>query len=356
MAKTAAVRQVRRRAVTRVVVGAVLGALVLAACTGDGDGGGDGSGGDGSGPPSGETVVPDTEDASPSIRVATLNVLHGNELAGIECSADDQCHAPDRVQILGRHISATCPEVVTLQEVDTYMEELIRAAASGLCGGRYAVHLLADQEVTLGIDQQLVLSMLPVQSEQLLDLPAVPWAAHHLVLAAPWGPVDLVTTHLASGVNNPRCAEIACPPVCGPDDDTRTCGARQIIDHLESVGGAGVWVVTGDLNAEPGESGQQEFLDAGFRDPVTVARLPECATTQPTWCTSGRDALDLGDPAAVTSERIDFILVRSGTDCAVEPGPDDVHPFAHEPVEPVGSAGLVWASDHDGVALTIGCR
>ncbi|MFV0317751.1 MAG: endonuclease/exonuclease/phosphatase family protein [Microthrixaceae bacterium] len=296
------------------------------------------------------------DDDEPAVQIASLNVLHGNPIAAPECAESDQCGAPDRVALLMRHIEESgCPQVVTLQEVDTRMEELIDAALPEVCDGAYTSSLLADQAVSLGIDREMILTTLSIESETLLDLPTVPWSAHHAVIDSPLGPIDLVTTHLASGSNNPLCTETECAPVCEPTDDARLCGARQIVDHLESAGGNALQIVTGDLNERPGEAAHQLFLDAGFADAWAQARMSECEESGDEGCTSGLSSEDLTDPVAQTESRIDYILVKPSPECAVNLSEQDVSGWANEPADPVGQSGIVWVSDHTGLIATIAC-
>lgn len=308
-------------------------------------------------PPTTAATPPDTAAGGPAISVVSLNVLHGHPLGAPECADNDQCAAPDRIDLLAGHLEAAgCPEIVTLQEVDERIEELVTGALPEVCGGAYAPHLLADPAVSLGIDREMVLTTLPVHEETLLDLPAFPWSAHHVVLDSPLGDIDLVTTHLASGSNNPPCSDSDdCQPPCGDRDDARLCGARMILDHLQRHGGEGVWVVTGDLNAGPGEPARQLFLDAGFADAYLAAGNPECAPETAAGCTGGRSETDLDDPAATGTERIDYILVRNGADCAVPIDAGDAGGWADQPAEPVTTGGPVWVSDHNGVRATLRC-
>lgn len=330
---------------------ALLAAAVIAVgCSAD-----DGSGGSDdaqTSQPSGTSEDPD----APSVRIATLNVLHGNPIAVPDCAQDDQCGAPDRVELLMRHIAESrCPEIVTLQEVDTRIEQLIDSALPALCDGTYSSSLLADPDVSLGIDREMVLTSLPIESDTLLDLPAVPWSAHHARISSPIGPIDLVTTHLASGSNNPACVDTDCPAICAPQDDARLCGARQILRHLDAAGGDALHVITGDLNARPGEPTHRLFVDAGYADAYAEAGNPECSRNDRSGCTSGRSELELTDPGATTDSRIDYVLVRSSPGCTVGFGAHDVSGWADRPAEPVGPSGIVFVSDHSGVIATVAC-
>ena len=308
-------------------------------------------------PPTTAAAVPETTAADrPAVSVVSLNVLHGNPIGAPECADTDQCAAPDRIDILGGRIEAAgCPEIVTLQEVDERIDALVRSALPELCDGAYAPHLLADPEVSLGIDREMVLTTLPVGDETLLDLPAFPWSAHHLELDSPLGRIDLVTTHLASGANNPLCVDADCEPPCRDRDDARLCGARMILDHLQRTDGDGLWVVTGDLNATPGEPAQRLFLDAGFVDAYLAAGNPECGAADGEGCTGGRSIEELDDPGATGTERMDYILVRDAAGCAVPFDAGTSGGWAERPVDGAGDGGPVWVSDHNGVRATLRC-
>ena len=302
----------------------------------------------------------DSESGDPQVAIVNLNVLHGNQIAVPECDnvaeLADNCAAPDRIQILSDLVNSDCPDIVTLQEVDIRIEELLNEALPQMCDGAYSLHLLAEQSVSLGIDREAILTTLPVTDETLLDLPAIPWSAHHVVLESDLGQIDLITTHLASGSNNPLCSESDCPAVCSPTDDVRVCGAKQILEHLESSGGENLWVVTGDLNAQPGEPAHEVFVNSGFADSMLSAGNDECSPSVPEGCTGGRSELDLTDPSKTTTNRIDYILVKDSEACAVRHDESSAAGWANEPAEPVGTSGVVWASDHSGVRATLRCE
>lgn len=301
------------------------------------------------------------------LTVANLNVLHGHPL-GADCAiGTDNCDAPGRVDVALRHVEALdCPDVVTLQEVDTRVHAVLAGAVPEICGGAYTLHLLRDDSVSLGIDQEAVLSRLPVLEERLLDLPAFPWSAHHVVLDSGLGRVDLVTTHLASGANNPVCWLADCPPHCATLDTAQVCGARVVLRYLATaVTPGGVHVVTGDLNDEPVGPVHALFIENGFADAHLVAGNPECGPDARLSCTGGGrgEPHGLYDPRALNVERIDYIMVRGAVGCPVvldtfeDLDGDGVATggWANLPIDPAGNAGLLWASDHSGVQADLHC-
>lgn len=303
------------------------------------------------------------------LTVVNLNVLHGFWLGAPACKPEtDNCDAPGRIDVLMRHIeSARCPDVVTLQEVDLRVAEVLRAKVPSLCAGEYGLHILRNDALTLGVEQTAVLSRLPVVDEHLIDLPSFPYVAHHVTLDTDLGRVDLVTTHLHAGATNFPCLLAGCPHHCDlDDDDARVCSARVVLRHLGTHAPSdSIHVVTGDFNAEPGETAYSLFLDHNFDDTHLLAGNPECDETHRTSCTSGgrEPPDDLYDPAMLDVERIDYIMVRGHSGCPVhvDTGADldgDAVPtgnWANLPLDPPGAGGLVFASDHSGNAMDLHC-
>lgn len=321
--------------------------------------------------PPAATVAATADDlAGDGITIANLNILHGS-IWGADCDlTSDNCDAPGRVEIAARHIEASgCPDVVTLQEVDLRVRDLLAAALDGLCEGVYTLSVYTVPSVSINVDMEGILTKLPVIDEYLLDLPAFPWSAHHVALDSGLGRVDLVTTHLASSAMNPPCLPGLCPPYCPPlSEDVKTCGARQILHYLgTSVPPDSVHIVTGDFNAEPGHIVYELFTaETFFADTHRLAGNPECSPGAAPGCTSGgRGEPDgLYDPAALSSEeRIDYIMVRGHAGCAVvvdtaadlDTDAVGTGTWADLPADPPGSGGLGWASDHSGNQADIHC-
>ena len=155
---------------------------------------------------SGERAAKTAPDAKP-VRVLSLNVLHG-----LFCPPEtDSCQAPDRAEMVARGIErAGCPELVGFQEIGARQEEVVPASMARICRGRY---VLAWQGVA-SPDREMVFTTLPILDRGYLDLAAFPWEAYWVRVDSSLGPVDFLTTHLASSANNPPCRPGECPAAC----------------------------------------------------------------------------------------------------------------------------------------------
>ncbi len=88
----------------------IVAVALLASCSSSGSDAQDDSDGDEPDAPS----EAETDEATPPVRVATLNLLHG-----LFCPPEtDACQAPDRVRISTELVEdADCPELIGLQEI-----------------------------------------------------------------------------------------------------------------------------------------------------------------------------------------------------------------------------------------------
>ena len=349
------------------------------------------------------------------IEVANLNILHGFACDPPLPGDGDQCRVGDRLDLLVQHIAAAgCPDLVTLQENVTaefvqrtateivgpldntvaLIEERL-AALEHACG--FAYHVVFDPTAARppaqgrGTDEELILSRYPALVQEVLPLysPLAPFFFRHVLYARihhPRGPVNVFTTHLASGsdlasvpcgvsVLPPPLTSPACPTECVADKGTvRECQARQVASFVEDRHNVPEpAILSGDLNAEPGSKEYAEFAGRGWIDSHLAAGNPECDRATGQNCTSGRDDDDLSglqSTALGVTERIDFIFVvpaEEGSRCAGRIRLAD-HPrrpvtttgiFAGEPnpFEPCGPAPLpvCFVSDHNGNQLNLGC-
>ncbi len=309
------------------------------------------------------------------LTVVQLNFLHG--ITGM-CPPLDNCRLADRATLLGQWIVRSgCPDLVILQEVWNGSLPLLAATAAEACPFAYEMALSADQ---LGPDEHLILSRHPM--EIVTRLPLFPGFRKvlHARVDHPLGPIDVYTTHLASGSDG---ANIACDGPLSPcPAECRRAGAQtrrecQAVQMAELVAathtGPAPAIITGDFNAEPGSFVYRQFTDRGWPDVYLAAGNAECDAAGGGGCTSGRedDALDdLEAPAPNVDRRIDFIFLvppAAGFSCTLDP-PDDAdgdglatrgfadlpNPFAPE----CGAAPLpiCWPSDHTGVALDLNCE
>ena len=150
------------------------------------------------------TSTTTTEPPTATVDVATINLLHGLEVAS-DCAADtDQCRAPARMALLWERVEDDlgCPDVVALQEVSPRQQGLVPAMLDDLCGGAY--ELLVDNRDLP--DQEMILTSLQVLDDTYVELAGTPiWSAHHARLLTDVGPVDVFATHYASSSFNLEC-------------------------------------------------------------------------------------------------------------------------------------------------------
>ena len=328
-------RRLRARGLAALVAVVVLGA----ACSSDDD----------SGPPAADAGAPAGEDTAP-VRVLTLNLLHG-----FFCPPEtDACLAPDRVAIFAEALEAAgCPDLVGLQEIGARLEELLPPALDRTCDGGYAI---AWQDVD-SPSRQMVLTRLPVVEEGYLDIANFPWEAYWVRVDSPHGPVDFLTAHFASSINDPPCAPDLCPPSCADGISTNACHAFEVVDFFDArPDGARLSIAAGDLNAVPDSPTLDTLTDAGFVDAWLAAGEAECDPATGLGCTAGGSQpepfVGMNTPEGPGyDERIDYVLVRPGPGCTLRAGAEA---FAATPrAEPHN--GLWWPSDHAGVVAALGC-
>ena len=300
------------------------------------------------------TAAPTTTEApSVALDVATINLLHGLEVASDCAAGTDQCRAPTRMALLWGMLEDDlgCPDIVAFQEVSPRQQELVPAMLDDLCGGHYEL-LVDDRDLP---DQEMILTTLPVLDDAYVELAGTPiWSAHRARLATDLGPVDVFASHYASSSFNLECepGTFGCTTTCADGDDFGDCHPRQTLAILEPLADDAVLqLVVGDLNAPIDGTRITTLTDAGFADAYLAAGLPECDPVTGigcTCCVDGPAPLDgLDDPDQTMDERIDFVLFRPGSGCNV--AVDDARHWADGPLaEPVED--LWWAADHAGVA------
>ena len=301
--------------------------------------------------------------AKSDLRIVVFNVLHG-----ILCPPEtNECQADDRVELLGRHVQdAKCPQVVALEEIGEPMHARI-SGAPWVQDCKYEVVWHGQP----GPDHELVLTTLPVKSEQLTILAGNFRGAYRLVLQSKVAPVVLVVSHQQGdpGPDDPPepCTTDVCPPPCSVSDSVPACQTLQA-EQLATKGGpkGALRILSGDFNVTATSDRYRGLVANGWIDSHLAAKNAECDPATGTNCTSGREdqAMDaLLDPTSKASERIDFILVKSPKGCRVafdraSDRDDDglgTGLFAHEPVSD-GPGGIAFVSDHTGTAADISCR
>jgi endonuclease/exonuclease/phosphatase family metal-dependent hydrolase len=286
--------------------------------------------------------------------VVSLNILHG-----FMCPPDtDHCRAPDRIALFGRLVTeAGCPDVIALQEVSTWMFDLLEANRPGLCEGRY--RMVTDGLEAL--DTEVVLTTLPVRGHERVRLAGAQRTSFWVGVTASMGPVDVIVTHVGAGADgqgrggNP-CGPVECPKICPPTGPVVSCQVREVIAHLERHrSSTGIGVVVGDFNVVPDSVPYNLLTSAGLVDTYLAARQPECDPASSIGCTGGRDdksVAALQDIRSNERERIDFAFLRPGR-CRPTYG-EATGLFADQPAAG-DPGGLAWPSDHVGTSLELAC-
>jgi endonuclease/exonuclease/phosphatase family metal-dependent hydrolase len=302
------------------------------------------------------------------LTVADLNTLHG-----AACPAGTAfCRLTDRIDLLFQWIAASgCPDVVTLQEVWINSEPLIAARLGAVCPFTY--HEVFIQ--TNFIDDEVILSRYPVLSSEAQRFYKNFRYVLHARLDHPFGPVDVFTTHLASGsdgAQNPCAADCPAECVAGAAATVRECQGLQFASYVAAHHDLPTpALVTGDFNVGPGTFVYDQLAGRGWVDSYLVAGNPECVPATGVGCTSGRvdnDLTQLESPASNESERIDYVfVVPSATGaCTVDTPADadgdgtatgifDADPNPFVPTCGPAPDAICWPSDHEGVQVDLNC-
>jgi endonuclease/exonuclease/phosphatase family metal-dependent hydrolase len=312
--------------------------------------------------------------SGPSVTVADLNILHG----ALCPAATDHCRLPDRIDLLFCFIALRgCPDVVTLQETWPPAIALMRPRLATTCSFPYE---LVQGERATNIDDETVLTRYPVLSVEQRILYNNFRKVLHVRVDHPGGPLDVFTTHLASGSDlGPSPCGAGCPAECvaAGAATVRDCQAVQTASWVaERHDIPNPALVTGDFNDPPGTFVYEQFVGRGWIDTYLAAGNPPCDPASGVGCTSGRQDEDLSDlesPALNETERIDFAFLVppvSGATCAGriaagdrgDPGEgagtrlfaDVANPFA----DACGALPLplCWPSDHVGTQVEVMCR
>jgi endonuclease/exonuclease/phosphatase family metal-dependent hydrolase len=300
----------------------------------------------------------DTADGtSPTLSVATVNILHGLHL-GDECPPEtDACRARERLELLWAELEAAgCPDLVGLQEVGPAHLDLLDDRLGDLCDGSY---VLATDWVGLPVEVA-VLSRLPVVETRAERLSGISWGAQWVRADSALGPVELFTAHFASAAEPFECEADSeyCASMCEPGALPGDCHPLEALALFDEVGDIGaLQFLVGDLNRPADDPRITTLTDAGFVDLWLAADGPECDPDTGEGCTcciSGDGPLGgLDSPEATFRSRIDFILARAPEACTLEV--TDVALVGSQPrTDPV--AGVHWPSDHAGVLATVACR
>lgn len=221
-----------------------------------------------------------------------LTVLVYNVHAGKDAAGKDNL---DRVAALVREVDA---DIVLLQELDRGTRrsggvdqpaELARRTGRQIAfgsifdfqGGQYGIGVLSRWPITRDSIVRLIVNPPQPRAGGAYE----PRIALDARIATPWGPLDVINTHLdASGPDSYRQQEV------------RT--VRALTDALRARGAT--VLLGGDFNSEPGHAVQDSLRAASLRD-----AWPEC----------GRgDSLTY--PAAKGVKRIDYLYMTGSIRCS----------------------------------------
>lgn len=320
-------------------------------------------------------------DACPDndLTVANLNVLHG-----LFCPSETGfCRLSDRIALLGQWIvERGCPDVIALQEVFDLpptgsMIPEIETQLLNVCPFTYSIVYIR----TIGIDDSLLLSRYPALTSEVQLLYGPFRSVLHARLDHPIGPVDVFSTHLASGsdlAQSPCGTFEACPTECvsAGAATVRQCQAVVLATFVEAVHDVATpGLIVGDFNESPLTFVYNQFVDRGWTDTFLAAGNAECVPATGFGCTSGRadeDLSDLESPDLNQNERIDYIFLTppgAASSCtAMLDSPSDADAdgiatrlFADEPNPFAPSCGpapapICWPSDHTGVQADVNCE
>ncbi len=282
-----------------------------------------------------------------AVRIVSQNLLHG-----IACAEETGgCLLADRVALFVRQLAdAGCPELVSVQEANQQMVDLLAADVASVCDGGYEVVWDGDP----GIDREMVLTTAEVIDSRRLPLPGGFRTAYWVRAVVDGVLVDFVSTHLASSSDDRPCDSETCPPPCSNEDRLNTCQARVMLDLIEDLAEpAALVVLGGDLNAAFDSSTIEAILSAGFTDSHLDAGGQECDGETGEQCTSGRDDAsldDLTDPTSLQTERIDYLMIRRPGCRVTDAGLFNGDPAVGDP------AGLAFPADHTGVFAALSCE
>jgi len=226
--------------------------------------------------------------------------------------------------------------VVALQEVISIIAPLSVATLVAdnlldVCPEPYTMTFIQ----TNGIDDAILLSRYPMLDASVTLLLGGFRHVLHGRLDHPAGPIDLFTTHLASGsdgATNPCGA--SCPTECVVAGATtiRECQAEQtalLVETLHDVPEPAF--LMGDMNAEPGEFEIDRFTSRGWIDTYLAAGNPECDPGTGVGCTGGRSESQMEETALNVDERIDYVFLVPTTATASPRGSSPTPPIPSRP-------------------------
>jgi len=273
-----------------------------------------------------------------TVTVATLNLLHGLSDEDPQAEPYDRIH--ERRVLVGKDLSASPASLLALQEVSLLPLEdypdvlgtMLSLLNTDACPACHAVFgpVGGTPPVFDGGDVvgQLTASRLP-QSGPAHNRQVGPMrSVTHLRVDSSLGKIDFYNVHLEGSDEMEDGIEEANAFLAFVEETSR-------YDHIV--------VAAGYFNSHFDSAAVALILDAGFVDLAAQAGL-ECSLDDNTGCTAS--TLPLGEPGNRTSERIDYILLRTDKKLLVECAPRFSAPQPSD-------SGPLWPSDHVGLACAL---
>lgn len=244
-----------------------------------------------------------SEDGVRPLRVVTYNLLHDGSGSGF---LDGHTRLKERLEMAIRELQTLDPDIVAVQEASDSRrhghvpERLARALGFHVVFAPATEHLFSlwplDQVVVglLGFKEgSAILSRFPIVASHVYELPRCrSWIDRRILLRAElstaWGPLQVYSTHTARG---------------------EECQMERVGEIVRDRLGAGPSLLMGDFNTPETSNGLTALRnEAGFVDAFRIAN-PE-AQGPTVW-------QRIEAPHSTVSRRVDFILVRNGSESTV---------------------------------------
>jgi endonuclease/exonuclease/phosphatase family metal-dependent hydrolase len=291
----------------RLIAGVVLGALLVAGAAAAGP-----------------------EASGRSLRVITFNMFHGGAASGLN---GNTARLGTRLDLAVRELRALDPDIIALQEASAGPRrgDVVVRMADEL--RLHPIHAPATSRVfSLGplnrfvvwligfAEGPAILSRFPIAGWEIYDLPRCeqtldPRVLLRVVVATPWGPLDVYSTHTTRDA----------------------CQHRRVAELVAARRNALPAIVMGDFNAVEGTAAMAVLADAGLIDAFRAANPTGSGAT--VW-------QQIEAPASTVFRRVDYVLVLPGTAMDVRVRGSRV---VLDTPGRLANGGVLWPSDHYGV-------
>ena len=279
-----------------------------------------------------------TVERPPTLRVASVNMLHG---------LDSEVNAStllDRLDLVAEALLAENVDIVGLQEssISSYggnvAEELARRLGFEFVYQRANPNLEAatqEENDTLALaldleEGEAVLSRYPITDSEAIHLPRVSPVEDRVALRGtvmtPWGDIDVYVTHLTNQ----------------DDPEVKADQARAIVEWMAERPSELPALLMGDFNAREGS----ETIDIVAGLFVDVYRAVDTDGPGYTCC---QDDVSVAEPDA-DLKRIDFMFMAPGGSFAGEVV--DARVFLNAPFQ-LEDGSQLWATDHYGLIVEL---